>query len=72
MPAVFLANSRRNSIRERGQLDDEGEHLIEILDQLDIGRDQLAAFLLRQRDVETIVDAAAHLRGDVVGTLKLA
>src|SRR2546430_3134170 len=54
--------------RHRFEFDDEGEILLEVLDQLVVGRDELALLPLSQGDVNAVVDTNALLRRDVDGT----
>lgn len=50
------------------QVNDERELLLHVIDEPIVGRDELATFLLRESDVDAIVDAHPQRGGDGVGT----
>ncbi len=61
------AVSMRVRSRQRAQVPHERELLLEVVDQRVVGCHALAVFALGERDIEAIVEANPHLRGDVEG-----
>src|SRR5437763_1544928 len=61
------ATGRPRAPWQGGEGNDEGEMGLEVPDELIVRRDQVTPLSFGQGDVEAVVDAHAHLRGDLDG-----